>query len=82
MKPRRKLLLQIFGGLILFAALLIWAPWRHETTYKGHKTSYWVKRSLQGNLDSETLDALKAIGPDAALPLLKAMKNLVQCGIF
>ena len=75
MKARRKILLQIFSGLVVAAALLIWRPWHCESVYKGKPTSYWVERVLEGNADSENVRAIKALGPEAVLPLLKAMKE-------
>ena len=59
----------------MIAAVLIWRPWQREAVYKGHRTSYWVKRALESNPDPETVEALKALGPEAAMPILKALKG-------
>jgi hypothetical protein len=61
--------------VIVVAAVLIWRPWHREGVYQRHATSYGVKRALEGNQEPETLEALKALGREAAMPLLKAMKE-------
>jgi hypothetical protein len=70
---KRKRVSVIVALIVLLVGLAVWRPWHHESSYHGKPTSYWVNQALQ-NQNSETIEAIKVLWPEAAMPLLKALK--------
>ncbi len=69
---RKRSLLVIAAVMVLAAAASVWRPW--EARYKGKPASYWINQARQ-NQKPETIEALKVLWPEAAMPLLKGMKQ-------
>ena len=75
-----RILLLIVAFTLTALALLAWRFSRHETIYNGNPSSYWVELAIRGDQSPETLDALKALGPEAILPLLDSMQGADSIG--
>lgn len=61
------------GLTAIFAAAVGWHLFHRESYYQGHPTSYWVRKALTGDQSQSTITALEHLGPEAILPLLKAV---------
>lgn len=60
-------------GVAVIAILGAWRFFEREPEYNGRPLSYWLDKVLVGDSTKITLDALKAIGPPAAPPLVQAL---------
>jgi len=70
MKLKAAIIVALTG---LAAAVLSWSLVYSEAHYQGRPTSYWVKKARAGDSSQTTITALESLGPEAVLPLLKAV---------
>src|SRR5580765_3055450 len=70
---KRPIIITASAVLFLIAVLAVWRFFEREPEYNGKPLSYWLDKVMVGDFSENPMGALKAIGPQAAPPLVHAL---------